>query len=100
MNQLILHLNKEWYYKIGTGEKTVEYREYKPYWIDRISYDLKEVIFCYGYNSGNDSDFKADVAKVHVVHRRNLPEDVKEFFKDSKWDLYFAIEFKNVRYAN
>jgi hypothetical protein len=29
-------LKKEWYDKIKSGEKTVEYREVKPYWTRRI----------------------------------------------------------------
>ena len=33
---LIFPLRKEWYEKIKSGEKTVEYREVKPYWIKRI----------------------------------------------------------------
>jgi hypothetical protein len=34
---LIFTLKKEWYEKIKSGEKTVEYREVKPYWERRIS---------------------------------------------------------------
>lgn len=33
---LIFPLKKEWYEKIKSGEKTIEYREVKPYWIKRI----------------------------------------------------------------
>lgn len=33
---LIFPLKKEWYEKIRSGEKTVEYREVKPYWERRI----------------------------------------------------------------
>ncbi|MDE7228745.1 MAG: hypothetical protein K2N31_10560 [Treponemataceae bacterium] len=33
---LIFPLKKEWYEKIRSGEKTVEYREVKPYWNNRI----------------------------------------------------------------
>ena len=34
---LIFPLKKEWYEKIKSGEKTVEYREVKPYWTKRIA---------------------------------------------------------------
>ena len=34
---LIFPLKKEWYEKIKRGEKTVEYREVKPYWSLRIN---------------------------------------------------------------
>lgn len=33
---LIFNLKKEWYDKIRSGEKTVEYREAKRYWIRRL----------------------------------------------------------------
>ena len=33
---LIFPLKKQWYEKIKSGEKTVEYREVKLYWTKRI----------------------------------------------------------------
>ena len=33
---LVFPLKKEWFEKIKSGEKTVEYREVKPYWSKRI----------------------------------------------------------------
>lgn len=39
---LIFPLKKEWYEKIKRGEKTIEYREFKPYWIKRIEKITKE----------------------------------------------------------
>lgn len=33
---LIFPLKKEWYEKIKSGEKTIEYREVKPYWTRRL----------------------------------------------------------------
>lgn len=33
---LIFPLKKEWYEKIKNGEKTIEYREVKPYWETRF----------------------------------------------------------------
>ena len=33
---LIFPLKKEWYEKIESGEKEIEYREVKPYWTKRI----------------------------------------------------------------
>ena len=37
---LIFPLKKEWYEKIRSGEKTIEYREVKPYWKKRIHNEL------------------------------------------------------------
>lgn len=36
MSTLYLPLKKEWFEKIESGEKTVEYREKKDYWIRRL----------------------------------------------------------------
>lgn len=33
---LVFPLKKQWYEKIKSGEKTVEYREVKPYWTKRF----------------------------------------------------------------
>lgn len=33
---LIFPLKKQWYEKIKSGEKTIEYREIKPYWKTRF----------------------------------------------------------------
>ncbi len=43
---LIFPLKKEWYDKIRSGEKRIEYREVKPYWRRRLNTALteKEVI--------------------------------------------------------
>lgn len=34
---LIFPLKKEWYERIKSGEKTIEYREVKPYWTKRLN---------------------------------------------------------------
>ena len=34
---LTFNLKKEWYKKIRSGEKTIEYREVKPYWNKRLN---------------------------------------------------------------
>lgn len=33
---LVFPLKKEWYDKIATGKKSIEYREVKPYWTNRF----------------------------------------------------------------
>lgn len=38
-------LKKEWYEKIKSGEKTIEYREVKPYWTKRIATTLCRPMF-------------------------------------------------------
>lgn len=39
---LIFPLKKEWYEKIKSGEKTIEYREVKQYWSKRIYSELSK----------------------------------------------------------
>lgn len=34
---LVFPLKKQWYEKIKSGEKTIEYREVKPYWTKRFN---------------------------------------------------------------
>lgn len=49
---LTLTVNKEWFSRILSGEKTEEYREIKPYWIKRlttnceVSYDVAAETYC------------------------------------------------------
>lgn len=95
---LIFPLKKQWYEKIKSGEKTVEYREVKLYWIKRINkliqqhnyihdYNAvdfskvnaltKNVIFkipmrCYlqlGYNP--DTRLKADITKIETINGKD-----------------------------
>ena len=51
---LIFPLKKEWYEKIKSGEKTIEYREVKPYWSIRIFNEIKrELKKCYPNSKNN-----------------------------------------------
>ena len=36
VNNADISTEKEWYEKIKSGEKTIEYREVKPYWTQRL----------------------------------------------------------------
>ena len=70
---LIFPLKKEWYEKIRSGEKTVEYREVKPYWDSRL-YSTKHFLKlgitrdCFlqlGYNP--KTRFRATIIKIEIV---------------------------------
>ena len=56
---LIFTLKKEWYEKIRRGEKTVEYRELKPYWTSRIRHELIRHEFSRQFVPQFDRDGKA-----------------------------------------
>lgn len=49
---LIFPLKKEWYEKIKSGEKTVEYRELKPYWEKRLFRAMYPLTVRTYYNEG------------------------------------------------
>ena len=56
---LDLVLKSEWFDKIKSGEKTVEYMEFKPYWSNRIFalYDIDVLQFFYGYRLKRGAKF-------------------------------------------
>ena len=41
---LTFPLKKEWYEKIRSGEKRIEYRELKPYWSNRIKNEVSKLL--------------------------------------------------------
>ena len=60
-------LKKEWFDKIKRGEKTVEYREAKPYWDRRVYSLLQCELRCIGENTHaiyqNDCIFRLGYTK-------------------------------------
>lgn len=61
---LIFPLEKEWYKKIKSGEKTIEYREVKPYWSKRIYSELsKEFERRFNHNFCSYEDFTFSAVK-------------------------------------
>jgi len=85
---LTLILKKEWFDKIKSGEKTVEYREVKKYWSTRLQKKYDSIIFKNGYQK-NAPSIIADYKSMTVIDGNDT---------DLKIDsLVFAIEFENVR---
>ena len=56
---LIFPLKKQWYEKIKSGEKTIEYREVKIYWIKRINKIIQQHNFIHDYNAIDFSQIDA-----------------------------------------
>lgn len=81
---LIFSLKKEWYEKIKSGEKTIEYREVKPYWTVRIGNcmhelatfnfyeptELYEKISTLGYSHEFEDDFDTLLQMGYVTRHR------------------------------
>lgn len=44
---LTFPLKKEWYDKIKSGEKTIEYREVKPYWTKRLEKPFGQIFYAW-----------------------------------------------------
>ena len=102
---LSLTLKKEWFDLIASGNKTFEYREYKPHWISRLLEDkskrksFKEVHFTNGY--GKDKPFlrcefigMGIIKGKHCEPKNNEPiDDNKEYFVIALGDI---LEIRNV----
>jgi ASC-1-like (ASCH) protein len=84
MKVLIMAIKREWFEKIESGEKNIEYREAKPYWEKRLRCGIDEIILRNGYSSnspaiharvkrvewkktGKDTDLKID-RPVYAIH--------------------------------
>lgn len=104
---LTFPLKKEWYEKIESGEKTIEYREIKPYWKTRLFramlpfsvrtywkngiYTQEPVKPCpcilrLGYT---ERQLKAWIIKVETVDGKNTDLHIDK--------LVYAIHLANVR---
>ena len=81
---LVFTLKKQWFEKIKSGEKTIEYREVKPYWTVRIGngmhklatfnfYELTglyEKISTLGYSHEFEDDFDTLLQMGYVTRHR------------------------------
>ncbi len=66
---LIFPLKKQWYEKIKSGEKTIEYREVKSYWIKRIY----NAVQSFNYENNYKAVFFDKTDKEHVKQTFKIP---------------------------
>ena len=109
---LIFPLKKEWYEKIRSGEKRIEYREAKPYWTYRIGNELKrqcafaeDMELFYKFSRGH----RIDIVNIDCVLRLGYTKkyltaniDTIELINGKNTDLaidvpVYAIHLSNVR---
>lgn len=64
---LIFPLKKQWYEKIKSGEKTIEYREVKIYWIKRINKLIQQHNYIHDYKAVDFS--KVDALTKNVIFK-------------------------------
>ena len=107
---LTFPLKKEWYQKIKSGEKTIEYREAKPYWIRKLARaesrsgtmrwdsDKQRYVFdnfsapCLFQLGYTDETLKAWVTKVEIVNGKDTDLHIDK--------QVYAIHFANVTEVN
>lgn len=98
---LTFNLKKQWYEKIRSGEKTIEYREDNPYWNERLNdmfgfykhfhrgsdskfpcvlrlgytkqYMTANVVYIEWLETGKDTDLAID-APVYAIHLADVQE--------------------------
>ena len=102
---LIFPVKKEWYEKIKSGEKTIEYREVKPYWTRRLEraefrggniyWDFNKTIFenfsapCFFRLGYTKERLEAWITKIEVVDGKDTDLHIDK--------PVYAIHFKDVR---
>lgn len=68
---LIFPLKKEWYEKIKSGEKTIEYREVKLYWSKRLNQDCMFPWNCKLRLGYTKKYMTAKITRIEVVDGKN-----------------------------
>lgn len=61
---LIFSLKKEWYEKIRSGAKRIEYREVKQYWTDRIAKEYENELLEDGISERISSFYILEVKTI------------------------------------
>ena len=65
---LTLTVNKEWFSRILSGEKTEEYREIKPYWLARLFQNNSNIVDMKYLASGLEG--RTDLFKKYIEEQR------------------------------
>ena len=85
MADLVLHVNREYFGQIASGEKTEEYRLVTPYWKKRLEGRRYDRIVIYsGYPRRDDTNRRL-VFPWHGVKRKTI---VHPHFGDAPVDVY------------
>ena len=100
---LIFPLKKEWYEKIKSGQKTIEYREVKPYWTKRLQKELGNTSFepvHYASDKGCDINHLQCILQLGYTKQRlnayiNKIEVVDGEYCEDEWTTFIAGPYKN-----
>lgn len=104
---IIFPLKKEWYEKIKSGEKKIEYREVKPYWEKRLTVKIFDFIkteigtelepkeldcfFSCGYGRSYYPYIHATITKIVIVDGKDTDLHIDK--------PVYAIHLANIREA-
>ena len=105
MKKIVFNLKREWYDKIASGEKIVEYRKVNAYWMSRL---VDGKVGNDGVLRGSTKRF--DVAVFRLGYSRKYPDITRRIVNidigpcpyDGWEGTYFRIHFEGVenRVAN
>jgi hypothetical protein len=76
MKTLYMTIKKEWFEKIKSGQKQIEFREIKPYWTTRLQHDdgsfknFEQICFINGY-SKHSPRFCIEHIKTEFFNNKN-----------------------------
>lgn len=91
MKMLHLTLKKQWFDAILYGDKREEYREIKPYWIDRLLQGKSP--HCDVWDEpGVYDEMLSDMRYPHLRHRNS--DELLDYF-DVQFKTFDVIRFKN-----
>lgn len=103
---LHLTLKKKWFDMIASGEKKEEYRELKPYWMDRLGYwhesEQETGYYDYGFHKMPDiiefrNGYGMNVPMIRVVCENIRIGKAKPEWSDNYWQgPVFIIELGEI----
>lgn len=103
VKSVIFNLKREWYDKIASGEKTVEYRAQTGYWYKRLWFgsDLPGIVYSRIDGSISPNENVEWLAVFRLGYSRNHPDIVRRIVKIDigpcpydGWDgEYFRVHF-------
>ena len=95
---ITFNLKKEWYDKIKSGQKTIEYREVKPYWDKRLNNMMKNSVKPNGTTEVWECILRLGYTKHYMMADILSFEIVNGINTDLKIDKdVYAIQLSNVR---
>lgn len=90
---LTLTVNKEWFSRILSGEKTEEYREIKPYWVARLLQNNRNIVDV--RNLASALAGRTDLLKKYIDAQRIVSKQYTHvLFKNGYYDDSPKVEKK------